>query len=143
MVERVILISAAVLVGLLFLYAVMNTPPEAGPNVADEMTSIPPDDAWFQEEVIDEEGFVLVDFTAEWCPPCKLLHPHIVQLKEEYAGRIKVVEVDVDEHENIANHYAVRAIPLVVLFNDGEIVDGFKGYKEYSEIEELVLQYAP
>ncbi len=141
MVERFILISAAVLVGLLFLFAILSAPDPDGPNITDGMTSIPPEDAWFKEEVIEEEKLVLVDFKADWCPPCKKLHPHLVKLEEKYAGRVKVVEVDLDEREHIANHYLIQAIPVVVMFQDGKIVDGFRGYREYGDVEELALHY--
>lgn len=141
MLERLILISAAVLVGLLFLYAIFIAPDPDGPNVTDGMTSIPPADAWFQEEVIEQETLVLVDFKADWCGPCKLLHPHLAKLEEKYAARIKVVEVDIEEHADIADHYHVQSIPLVVMFQNGKIVDGFGGYREYDDLEELTLHY--
>lgn len=141
MVERIILLSAAALVGLLFLYALLNAPPQGGQNFTDGMAPEPPANVWFQEEVIEEESLVLVDFKADWCGPCKMLHPHLVKLKEKYAGRIKIVELDVVEHQDIANHYNVDSIPLVLLYVDGKIVDGFRGYRDYVEIEELALHY--
>ncbi|WP_417849281.1 thioredoxin [Thalassoglobus sp.] len=149
MVERIILLVAAVFVGLLFLYAVVIAPQDrdrdrdgvTANKIAQETPKTPPDDEWFQETVINSDIPVLVDFKADWCGPCKLLHPHLVQLEEKYAGRLKVVKVDVDEKREIAKHYEASSIPTILFFVDGVAVDGFIGYREYDEIEEIALKY--
>ncbi|QDT32182.1 thioredoxin [Thalassoglobus polymorphus] len=147
MVERIILLVAAVFVGLLFLYAVVMAPQDrdrkgvSADKIVQETPKTPPDDEWFQETVINSDIPVLVDFKADWCGPCKLLHPHLVQLEEEYAGRLKVVKVDVDEKKAIAKHYEASSIPTILFFVDGVAVDGFVGYRDYDEIEEIALKY--
>ncbi len=72
-----------------------------------------------------------------------MLHPHLVQLEAKYEGSMKVVKVDVDEKRQIASHYEASSIPMILVFVDGVPVDGFVGYLEFEEIEEIVSQYLP
>ncbi len=83
----------------------------------------------FQEKVIDHEGTVLVDFWAEWCPPCKAIGPVIDALAEDYAGDVPVGKVDVDANPNLASKYGIRSIPALVVFRDGEVVNQLAGYQ--------------
>lgn len=73
----------------------------------------------FKEEVLESKGFVLVDFYANWCGPCKMLSPVIHQVAEEYAGVVKVGKVDVDAEMELANKYGIVSIPTLILFKDG------------------------
>lgn len=141
MVERIAILLGAAIVGLLLIYASVSTPKPTAVTTQETKEIVPPEDEWFQANVLSSSIPVLVDFKAEWCGPCKMLHPHLVKLQDEYQGRLKVVEVDVDEHEQIALHYDVNAIPVVLLLIDGKVVDGFAGYMGYMEIEELVLPH--
>jgi thioredoxin 1 len=73
----------------------------------------------FRQEVLEAREPVLVDFWATWCGPCRMLAPTIEKLSEQYAGRAKVVKVDVDQAPDLAAQYGVRSIPTVVLFHGG------------------------
>ncbi len=69
------------------------------------------------------EGFVLVDFWATWCPPCKIMNPIIAEIAEEQSGSLRVLKVDVDENNELASRYNIEAIPTFMLFKDGKVVD--------------------
>jgi thioredoxin 1 len=77
----------------------------------------------FDEEVLHAEQPVLVDFWAEWCPPCRRLAPTIDALAAEYAGRMKVAKLDVDESPDLAGRYGVRSIPTLLVFRGGSVVE--------------------
>lgn len=86
-------------------------------------------EAAFQQEVLDSDVPVLVDFWAEWCTPCKMLAPTIDELAEEYKGKVKVGKVDTDSNRGIAGKFSINAIPTVILFNKGQIAQRFVGLK--------------
>ncbi len=77
----------------------------------------------FTRQVLKAEGPVLVDFYADWCGPCKKLAPALVELAKEQAGTVKVVKVNVDDNQKLAQTYGVKGIPHVALFRDGKVVD--------------------
>ena len=83
----------------------------------------------FDSVVLDADVPVLVDFWAEWCAPCKALGPVIDELATEYGGKIKVGKVDTDANRETAVRFQVSAIPTVILFNNGEIVEKFIGLR--------------
>lgn len=78
-------------------------------------------DADFDATVLQSDEPVLVDFWAQWCGPCKMIAPALDQLAEEYAGKAKIVKVDVDQHRATATKYQVRSIPMLLLFKGGEV----------------------
>jgi thioredoxin 1 len=78
-------------------------------------------DADFDAQVLTAQGPVLVDFWATWCGPCKMIAPALDELASTYAGRAKVVKVDIDQNRNIAMKYHVRSIPTLLLFKDGQV----------------------
>lgn len=78
-------------------------------------------DANFEQLVLQSNIPVFVDFWAAWCGPCRMIHPIMDQISEEYAGRAVVAKVDVDNHQKWAAEYGVRNIPTVILFKNGEI----------------------
>jgi thioredoxin 1 len=84
-------------------------------------------DANFQSEVLDSQEPVLVDFWAPWCGPCKMLAPTIDALAGEYAGKVRVGKVNTDDNPKTATSYSISAIPTVLLFKGGQIVDRFVG----------------
>jgi thioredoxin 1 len=84
-------------------------------------------DANFAEEVLQSSVPVLVDFWAEWCGPCKVIAPTIDQLSVEYAGKMKVVKLDVDANNEISSRYSVLNIPTLILFKDGHPVEKMIG----------------
>ena len=73
----------------------------------------------FQKEVLESNIPVLVDFWAEWCQPCKMVRPLVHELAEEYAGKIKVVEMDVDDNPTVPGNYGVMSIPTIMIFKNG------------------------
>jgi len=79
-------------------------------------------DASFEAEVIKSEIPVLVDFWAEWCGPCRILSPILDDIAKEYAGRLKVAKVNVDENSVTVAMYGVRGIPTLLLLKDGQVV---------------------
>jgi len=84
-------------------------------------------DANFDELVIKSSKPVLVDFWAEWCGPCRMISPIVIELSTEYEGRAIIGKVDVDNNPNITSMYGIRNIPTVLFFKNGEIVDKIVG----------------
>ena len=87
------------------------------------------EDDTFQKEVLESTLPVLVDFTAVWCGPCKMLDPVVTDLAEAWQGRVKVVKLDVDNNQKIAMDYQVMGVPTLILFKDGEIQERLTGYR--------------
>ena len=81
----------------------------------------------WDEQVINSELPVLVDFWAEWCGPCKMIAPAVHDLAVEYTGKLNVAKVDVDDSPNIAMKYGIRSIPALIFFKDGQPVDQIVG----------------
>jgi len=84
-------------------------------------------DGNFEVEVEEGSGITVVDFWAPWCGPCRLVAPVIEQLAEEYAGRIRVGKLNVDENPGVASRYGIRSIPTIGIFRDGVPVEGVVG----------------
>lgn len=80
-------------------------------------------DASFQQDVLESEVPVLVDFWAPWCGPCRMVAPVVDEIAEQYAGKVKVVKLNTDENPNVANQYGIRSIPTLMIFKGGERVD--------------------
>lgn len=98
----------------------------------------------FQSEVIESKEPVLVDFFAEWCGPCKMAAPIMNKLSQEYAGKAKVLKIDVDDPENrlIAQQFGIRSIPTVIAFSGGKAVKqnvGFIGEAGYRQMIDALL----
>jgi len=78
-------------------------------------------DSEFNESVINADGPVLVDYWAEWCGPCKMIAPILDAIADEYADKLTVVKINIDENPQTPQHYGVRGIPTLMLFKDGEV----------------------
>jgi thioredoxin 1 len=96
----------------------------------------------FEEEVLQSETPVLVDFWAPWCPPCQMVSPIIAELAKKYEGKLKVGKMNVDENPQTPQKYAVMSIPTIVVFNKGEEAKrqvGFVGKEEYKKLIDSIF----
>lgn len=81
----------------------------------------------FQAEVLESSVLVLVDFSATWCGPCQMMGPVLEQLSAEYAGKAKIVKVDIDESMDLAQKYQIMSVPNMIFFKDGAPKDAVVG----------------
>ena len=95
----------------------------------------------YETEITKAEGLVLLDFYADWCGPCKMLAPELDEAGEERPG-VKICKSNVDEASDLAAQFGVESIPTVVLFKNGEAVDGFIGYRGKDEVLALIDRHA-
>jgi thioredoxin 1 len=95
-------------------------------------------DSNFDQEVLLSEVPVLVDFWAPWCAPCRMLAPIIEELAGEYAGKVKIGKLNVDENQSIAARYGVRGIPALILFNKGGIAAQSVGLQPKPNIKDMI-----
>ena len=89
----------------------------------------------FDSEVLKSATPVLVDFWAEWCGPCKMLTPVLDELAGEYAGKVKIGKVNVDDNGMLAANYRISAIPALLLFKGGEVIDQAVGLKSKKDLK--------
>ena len=92
----------------------------------------------FEKEVINSELPVMVDFWAAWCGPCRMLAPTVAEIANEYAGKIKVGKVNVDEQMDLAIKYNTVSIPTVIFFKDGKVVNTLIGLRDKSEFTDFI-----
>ena len=84
-------------------------------------------DANFEQEVLQSETPVLIDFWAEWCGPCRMIGPVVEEMASEYAGKAKIGKVNVDVNPEVSIKYGIRSIPALLIFKTGEVVDQIVG----------------
>ena len=83
--------------------------------------TFPVTDETFEEEVLNAEQPVLIDYWAEWCGPCKMIAPVLEEIAEDYAGRLKVAKLNIDENPATPPKYGIRGIPTLMLFKNGSV----------------------
>lgn len=96
----------------------------------------------FQNEVLNSNDVVLVDFSAEWCGPCKMLAPVVEELSKEMAGKAKVFTVDVDKSGDIAQKYNIMSVPTVMIFKNGTVVDKVVGFQPKGVLKSKLEEYS-
>src|SRR5436305_6283782 len=95
-------------------------------------------DSGFDQEVLQSPVPVLVDFWAEWCGPCRQMTPTIDAVASEYAGKVKVGKVNVDNNNGTASRYNIRGIPTLLLFKGGRVVDQKVGAVPKTELQKMI-----
>lgn len=95
-------------------------------------------DADFNQQVLESDVPVLVDFWAPWCGPCRMIAPALDQLATEYAGKAKVVKVDIDQNQATALKYHVRSIPMLLVFKNGQVQDTQVGAVGKPQLAQLI-----
>ena len=93
--------------------------------------------ASFAAEVLASEVPVVIDFTAPWCAPCRALKPVLEHLAQRHAGAVKVVQVDTDQHPDLAVKFDVRGVPTLAVVAAGKHVDGMRGFQGKRAVEQL------
>jgi len=99
-------------------------------------------DNTFDAEVLKPDIPVLVDFWAEWCGPCKMIAPILDELAEEYSGRVKIGKVNIDQQQELATEYGVRAIPTLLLFHQGQVADQMVGLRSKRDLKASLARVA-
>lgn len=92
----------------------------------------------FEEEVLNSEIPVIVDFWAVWCGPCQMLAPVIAEISEELSGKVKVGKVNVDEEQELALKFGVTSIPTVMLFENGQAVKTSVGFMDKQQLKDTL-----
>jgi thioredoxin 1 len=96
----------------------------------------------FQEQVLDADVPALVDFWAEWCMPCKMLLPTIEELATEFAGKVRIGKLNTDDNQAVAVKYGISAIPTLLLFKGGELVNKFVGLQQKADLKKALDEVA-
>lgn len=91
-------------------------------------------------EVLKNEKLVIIDFFAEWCGPCQMLSPILVEIEKEYSEKLEIYKVNVDESQECAMRYGITAMPTLLFFKNGEEVERQVGYLEREELEKIVQE---
>lgn len=97
----------------------------------------------FHSQVLQSSNPVLVDFTAVWCGPCKMLEPILKELADQWAGKVHIVKVDVDQNPELAMQYNVMGVPTVMLFRDGKVLERVTGYQPKERLLKVLQPHFP
>ncbi len=92
----------------------------------------------FEAEVLQSDEPVIIDFWAEWCAPCRQIAPIIKELAEKYGDQVKIVKMDIDAHPQTPGKYGVRAIPTILAFKGGQVVEQIQGARPKADFEAMI-----
>jgi thioredoxin 1 len=92
----------------------------------------------FEQDVLNADGPVLVDFWAEWCGPCKMIAPILEEIASDYGDKIKICKMDVDANTNTAPKFGIRGIPTLIIFNNGEVAGTKVGALSKSQLSAFI-----
>lgn len=92
-------------------------------------------------EQMKNDGYVLVDFFATWCGPCKMLAPVLEQIAPKFEGKVSIVKVDVDKDQEMAMQYGIMSVPTMILFKNGEVVKQIQGFQPAPQLEAFLNQF--
>ncbi|MCL2350112.1 MAG: thioredoxin [Defluviitaleaceae bacterium] len=98
-------------------------------------------EADFEKEVLQADVPVVVDFFATWCGPCKIIAPVLDEIAQEIEGKTKIFKVDVDQAKGLAKQYAIRGVPTLLFFKDGDVVDKFSGVLSKDDIVNKIMPW--
>ncbi|MDA7683764.1 thioredoxin TrxA [bacterium] len=92
----------------------------------------------FEQDVLNADGPVLVDFWAEWCGPCKMIAPILEEIASDYGDKIKICKIDVDANTDTAPKFGIRGIPTLIIFNNGEVAGTKVGALSKSQLSAFI-----
>ncbi|AUM70537.1 thioredoxin TrxA [Pseudomonas fluorescens] len=95
-------------------------------------------DASFEADVLKANGLVLVDYSADWCGPCKMIAPVLDEIADSYDGRVLIAKIDVDANREVAEKQRIRGVPTLMLFRDGKVADTKVGALSKSQLSAFI-----
>jgi len=107
--------------------------------VSDKITHVT--DASFEQDVLQSEHPVLVDYWAEWCGPCKMIEPILHELADDYDGKLKIAKVNIDENQQITSQFKIRGIPTLMIFDGGKVQGMKVGAVTKGVLKEFIDQH--
>lgn len=114
----------------------LNPSPDQGNAMSDSIINVT--DSTFEETVLNSEMPVIVDYWAEWCGPCKMIAPILDEVANEYKGKLTVAKINIDENQATPQKYAVRGIPTLMIFKNGEVAGTKVGAVSKSQLSAFI-----